>query len=161
MGYFATPAQVSAAPGRATPLTLERITTALDSQGWRYATDEDGQVYGGWDGHNFYFLRMGRNETMLMVRGRWEARLPLGMDNSVLPVLNDWHQEYFFPKAFLVDFPDDGNSRVFTEVTIDCAHGITDDQLLTHIHAGIDMSLALFKKLNEAFPGLQQTEDDE
>ena len=159
MGYFATPSSVSAAPGRTAPLTQERLTAALDSQNWHYAVGDDDEIYGSWDGHTFYFLRLGSNQTVLLVRGRWEARLPLEM-SQMLPVLNDWHKEYFFPKAFLVDFPDDGNGRVFTEVTIDCGHGITDDQLMTHIHAGIDMALALFKKLNETFPGLQQTDDE-
>ena len=160
MGYFATPASISAAPGRTVPLSQERVTAALDRQGWHYAVNEDGTVYGSWDGHTFHFLRMGTNQTMFLIRGRWEARLPLGLDAQVLAVLNEWHREYFFPKAFLVDFPQDGNSRVFTEVTLDCAPGISDDQMMTHIHAGIDLALALFKKLDETFPGLQQTEDD-
>jgi len=161
MGYFATPNESSAAPGRLAPLSAARITGALDSRSWNYETDDDGDINGNWDGHLFYFLRMGENEEIFMVRGRWEARIPLGMDPQILPVLNTWHKEKLFPKAVLVDFPDDGNSRVFTEVTIDCEHGISDEQLLLHIDAGINTALSLFKKLDEAFPGLQTTSDDE
>jgi len=161
MGYFATPNEFSAAPGRVTPLSPERITAALDRRDWHYDVDEDGDINGNWDGHIFYFLRLGEHEEIFMVRGRWEARLPLGMDDKVLPVLNTWHREKLFPKALLVDFTEDGNSRVFTEVTLDCEHGVTDEQLLLHIDAGINTALSLFKVLNENFPGLQAKSDDE
>jgi len=140
------------------PLSLERITSALDARDWDYEIDEDGDVSGNWDGHLFYFLRMGEREEILMVRGRWEARIPLNWDDKVLPVLNSWHRDKLFPKAVLVDFAEDGNSRVFTETTIDCEYGITDDQLLLHIDAAINTTLSLFKVLDEAFPGLQESD---
>jgi len=161
MGYFATPNESSAAPDRLAPLSNARITGALDSRSWNYDVDEDGDVNGNWDGHLFYFLRMGENKEIFMVRGRWEARPPIGMDAQILPVLNSWHRDKLFPKSLLVDFPDDGNSRVFTEVTIDCEHGISDEQLLLHIDAGINTALSLFKRLNETFPGLQTTPADD
>jgi len=161
MGYFATPNESSAAPGRVAPLTPERITSALDSRGWNYDIDDDGDVNGNWDGHLFYFLRLGQSEEIFMVRGRWEARIPLDMGEKILPVLNTWHKEKLFPKAVLVDFVDDGNARVFTEVSIDCEHGISDEQLTLHIDAGINSALQLFEQLNENFPGLQTTASDD
>jgi len=159
MGYFATPAEATAAPGRVSPLTPERITAALDSRQWNYDTDEDDDVNGNWDGHLFYFLRMGQNQEIFMVRGRWEARIPLDLAAKVLPALNDWHKEKLFPKAVFVEFPDDGNARVFTEVTIDCEQGISDEQLMLHIDAGINTALQLFEELDKQFPGLQTTTD--
>jgi hypothetical protein len=154
MAYFSTPNEVSAMPGYPAPISNERIAAVLTGQNWTYETDEDGDLCGGWDGHMFYFLRMGANKEIFMVRGRWEARLPLGMGSQLLPVLNEWHLTHFFPKAVVVDFPDDGNSRVFTEVTVDCEHGISDEQLLLHINAGINSALGLFEELEKRFPGL-------
>lgn len=160
MGYFAQPTESGAAPGRATPLSTDRIAAALDSQSWNYETDEDGDIRGSWGGHVFYFLRMGRDNEIFMVRGRWEARPPSDLAPRLLEWLNVWHKEHLFPKAVVVDFADDGNCRVFTEVTIDCEHGITDEQLLLHIRAGLESSLNLFEEIDKAFPGLQETEDD-
>ena len=161
MGYFATPVEASAAPGRVRPLSSARLAAVLDGQHWRYETDEDGDLRGSWDGHMFYFMRMGQNKEIFMVRGRWEARPPIGLDDQLLPVLNAWHREHFFPKAVLVEFPDDGNARIFTEVTIDCESGISDEQLLLHIRAGINASLGLFEELDKAFPGLQESDENE
>lgn len=147
-------------PGRVAPLSAQRICSALDGQGWRYKTDEDGDVSGSWDGHMFYFLRLGGDKEVFMVRGRWEARPSSDLAPQLLTVMNTWHREHIFPKAVLVDFPEDGNCRVFTEVTIDCEHGVTDKQLLLHIGAGINTALSLFKELDKAFPGLQETDED-
>ena len=147
-------------PGRVTALSSDRIAAALDSQGWHYEVDEDGDIRGSWGGHMFYFLRMGRDREVLMVRGRWEARPTIEQGFEMLPWLNTWHRENLFPKAVVVDFPDDGNCRIFTEVTIDCEHGITDEQLMLHIRAGLQSALSMFEEANKAFPGLQETEDE-
>jgi len=160
MGYFAQPTDSGAMPGRVAPLTPARLQATLDSQHWHYEVDEDGDLRGSWDGHMFYFMRVGPHQEILMIRGRWEARPSIETGESMLPLLNKWHREHLFPKAHVVDFPDDGNSRVFTELVIDCEHGVTDEQLLLHISAGITTSIDLFKDLNKAYPGLQETDDD-
>ncbi|MCL2782685.1 MAG: YbjN domain-containing protein [Propionibacteriaceae bacterium] len=160
MAYFTQPSESGVTPGRVAPLSAERIAAALDSQNWRYETDDDGDLSGSWDGHMFYFLRMGQDKEIFMVRGRWEARPSLDLNPQIMQLLNTWHREHLFPKAVLVDFPEDGNSRVFTEVTIDCEHGVTDQQLLLHIGAGINTSLSLFKELNSTFPGFQDADEE-
>ena len=143
-------------PGRVAPLSIERIMTALDSRDWRYEVDDDGDACGSWDGHMFYFSRMGQNKEIFMVRGRWEARPAIDLAPEILVLLNDWHRDHLFPKGLIVKFPDDGILRVFTELTIDCEQGITDNQLMLHISAGISTSLDLFKALADSFPGLQE-----
>ena len=160
MGHFAQPTDSGAMPGRVGPLTTQRLQAALESQNWHFETDEDGDLRGSWDGHMFYFLRVGPSQEIFMIRGRWEARPAISLAETMLPVVNKWHREHLFPKAHIVDFPEDGNSRVFTEVIIDCEHGVTDEQLLLHISAGISTALDLFKDLNEAFPGLQETDEN-
>jgi len=159
MWPFAKPPEATDAPGRASRLTPQRIAAALDSGNWSYNIDDEGDANGTWDGHTFHFLRMGAEDDIFMVRGRWEARIPLEMGSQILPVLNSWHKEQLFPKAVLVDFPDDGNSRVFTEMTIDCGPGISDEQLASHIDVGINNALMLFKELDRHFPGLQSGTD--
>ena len=160
MGYFAQPTDGGAMPGRTAPLTPDRVQAALDSQRWHYEIDEDGDPRGSWDGHMFYFLRVGQHQQIFMVRGRWEARPSIETGVQILPVLNQWHSDHLFPKAHVVNFEDDGNARVFTEVIIDCEHGITDDQLMLHISAAITTSLDLFSELDKAFPGLQEIDSE-
>ena len=139
-------------------MTTELLKSTMDKQQWKYIITSSGDLHSAWDGHGFDFMRQGPNHEILIVRGRWEARPSISLHQQILDLLNGWNRDRFFPKAYIVDFPEDGNSRVVTEVVIDCEHGITEEQLKLHILSGITTSLKLFEQLNETFPGIQETD---
>ena len=59
------------------PLTESRVSAFLNARGYRFTTDEDGDLTGTWDGHRFWFLLLGDDEEVIQVRGRWSRSLPL------------------------------------------------------------------------------------
>lgn len=152
MGFFDKPSDAPLMPGRPEPISKERIMKALDSQEYKYGTDDDGDIWGGWDGNTFWFILLGKAQEILVIRGRWDKRLEPSQRIEVLPTLDDWSRKHIFPKPLTVTFEDDGDLRVFGEVAIDCEHGITDEQLLLHIEAGIKTSLDMFEVVAAQFP---------
>jgi hypothetical protein len=152
MGYFDKPTDAPLLPGRLEPINKDRIMKALDSQEYHYTVDEDGDIWGGWDSNTFWFVLMGRAQEILVVRGRWDKRLDPQQRAEVLPILDDWSRQHIFPKPLTVTFEEDGDLRVFGEVSIDCENGISDEQLLLHIEAGIKTSLDMFEEVAKHFP---------
>jgi hypothetical protein len=152
MGYFSKPDGEPVIPGNLAPLTRERITALLDSEGYKYDIDDDGDVWAGWPDTTFWFLTMGQQKEILMLRGRWDKRLELTDAPIVLPILDKWHREHFFPRALTVPFEDDGDLRIFTEVVIDCEYGITDEQMQLHLRSSLSSTWDLIAELKEAFP---------
>ncbi|MDR2620266.1 MAG: YbjN domain-containing protein [Propionibacteriaceae bacterium] len=152
MGFFEKPTGAPLLPGRPEPISKERIRRALDSQDYNYGADEDGDIWGGWDNNTFWFVLLGKAQEILVIRGRWDKRLDPQQRAEVLPVLDDWSRQHIFPKPLTVTFAEDNDLRVFGEVAIDCENGITDEQLLLHIEAGIRTCLDMFAEISKQFP---------
>ncbi len=154
MGFFTKPDAEPTGSGPQ-PLTHQRIIDCLDARGLQYGVDDDGDIGGYWDGHLFYFFRMGQAEEYLQVRGRWNRVVPGDQLAPVMALVNAWNADKLWPKGYVR--LEGGDERpevvgVYAEHTVDYEHGLTDAQLDQHLACGISTSLQLFEHLDEAYP---------
>jgi hypothetical protein len=137
---------------RLLPLTHELVIAVLEGEELRYSVDNDGDIHGIWDGGNvFYFLRLGGEEEIFHVRGRWRRSLPTELAEDAHRLCADWNRERIFPKCYArVD--DDGGVYLLAEVSADLEHGVTSAQLRQLIHCGVGTGLQFFEAAEQAFP---------
>jgi hypothetical protein len=148
MGFFTKPD--AAAGGHLTPLTHDRITGVLDGRDMRYAVDDDGDIGGYWDGHLFYFFRMGQHQEYLQVRGRWNRKIGLDQLERATALVNAWNADKLWPKGYVR--VEDDVLGIYAEHTVDYEHGVTDQQIDLHLACGISTALQLFEHIDEAYP---------
>ncbi|UOQ58522.1 YbjN domain-containing protein [Leucobacter allii] len=152
MGFFTKDAAPTpGAAGSLAPLSKDRIKAALESAGWSYTVDGDGDIGGGWEYGSFYFFVNGSSDELLCVRGYWRGRLDEGDYLRALETANQWNAEKLWPKAYVAR-DDEGAVRLNTEHNVDYEHGLSDDQLMQHLVCTINTSMAFFEHVNETFP---------
>jgi len=149
MGFFTKPEATGSAPATEA-LTHDRITAVLDARDMRYGVDDDGDIGGYWDGHLFYFFRLGGQQEYLQVRGRWNRKVAVDEYARVVDLVNTWNSEKLWPKGYVRAEGD--VVGVYAEHTVDYEHGLTDEQLDLHLACGITTGLSLFEHLDEQFP---------
>jgi len=142
-------------PGGATvptdpPVTRERVVAALEAAGWRVGQDDDGDVYGVWDGHLFYFFLAGENRSILQVRGRYAGTVPPGEQATVLPFLDAFNRDHVWPKVY--SRTDERATGIYTEVSTDLTHGVTDEHLGRLLTGGLATGIQFFAQLAATFP---------
>lgn len=140
------------------PLTESRVSAFLNARGYRFTTDEDGDLTGTWDGHRFWFLLLGDDEEVIQVRGRWSRSLPLEQRAAAILALNDWNRERIWPKAYLRE--EGGSLSVYSEVSADLEPGVTDAQLDQILACGLGTGVQLFAGLDALLPGEGPVPDD-
>lgn len=156
MGLF-TKAE-SAPPATNPPATLDRIQSLLADAGWKTGVDDEGDVFGVWDGHLFYFFLMGERTEILQVRGRYAGTVPLGAGAEIGPYLDAYNRDRIWPKVY--SRTDSSEVGVYTEVSTDLEHGVADDQLDQLLRCGLFTGLQFFESLAEAFPAWAPPADD-
>lgn len=134
----------------ATPLTIDRVEAYLRSRGYNVVRDGDGDLTGTWDGDRFWFLLLGEREEILQVRGRWHRALPAARRTAALLAVNDWNRERIWPKVYLRE--EEGGTAVYTEVSTDLEHGVTDEQLAQLVACGLGTGVQLFAALGGLVP---------
>jgi len=131
-------------------VTRERVVATLEAAGWRVGQDDDGDVYGVWDGHLFYFFLTGDKRSVLQVRGRYAGSVPLEEQAAVLPFLDTFNRDHVWPKVY--SRTDTRATGIYTEVSTDLTHGVADDQLAQLLTGGLATGIQFFAMLAEAFP---------
>ncbi|GGB97350.1 YbjN domain-containing protein [Cellulomonas carbonis] len=132
------------------PLDRARVEAYLTGRGYRIAVDEDGDLTGTWDGNRFWFILSGERDEILQVRGRWQRTLPATRRTSALLAVNDWNRERIWPKVYLRDEED--GTALYTEVSVDLEHGVTDDQLGQLVACGLGTGAQFFAALAGLVP---------
>ncbi|WP_251150712.1 YbjN domain-containing protein [Cellulosimicrobium sp. Marseille-Q4280] len=144
--------QVVTADDRApSPLALPRVVEWITDSGYSYFVDSDGDVGGLWHGRLFYFLLFGNHDEILQVRGQWNRDLAIERLEEVLEFCNEWNADRIWPKTY-TRVRDNGMIQVFTEVTVDLEHGVTDDQLDQLLQCGLSTGSMFFDALDEFYP---------
>lgn len=139
-------------PSDLAPLDRLRLEDVMHAKQWHYSIDIDGNLRGFWAGNLFYFLLTGEAGTTLQVRGFWHRRyLPLATKPRLLELLDAFHREHLWPKAFTT-VDDDGELRVVAEVAIDLGGGVSDAQLELLISSAILSGCGLFTLLDVELP---------
>jgi hypothetical protein len=133
------------------PLSRARVERWLESSGFTYFVDSDGDVGGLWHGWLFYFLVLGEDSQVLQVRGQWHRDLAIDRLEEILEVCNAWNAERIWPKTY-VRVRDDGSVVVCGEVTVDVGHGVHDDQLDQLLQCGLSTGSMFFEHLDGMFP---------
>jgi hypothetical protein len=128
------------------PLRADRIGDELVRRGYRFRTDDDGDLTGTWDGNRFWFLLLGEDAEILQVRGRWAGSLPESSRSAVLQACNDWNRERLWPKVY-VRAEDDGLA-LYGEVSVDLEHGATDDQIAETLSCGLVTTSQFFASVS-------------
>jgi len=128
------------------PLSRERIEAVLRRQSWAYQVDSDGDVGGTWNGNTFYFFVTGEHDEILHVQGRWNDSLTPQRRAEVLDLIDAWHQESYWPKAY-TRLNEHGDIDVFAEHAVDWEFGVTDDQLFETMLCAVATALRLFDHL--------------
>ncbi|MCW2287546.1 YbjN domain-containing protein [Leucobacter luti] len=154
MGFFTkdtTP--VAGGPDGLAPLSKDRIKAALESEGWSYSVDSDGDIGGGWEYGSFYFFTNGEQGELLCIRGSWRGKLEASDMGLALQACNSWNAEKLWPKTYAR--PDEeGMIRIHTEHNVDYEQGITDGQLSQQLVCAINTGMSFYEHLNELFPAV-------
>jgi len=148
MGFFTKPE--SGAAGALEPLTHERLTALMDAREMNYGVDDDGDIGGFWDGHLFYFFRLGEHQEMFQVRGRWNRVVGVDQLPEIAALVNQWNADKIWPKAYVKAEGDEVG--VYGEHSVDYEYGLTDDQIYQHISCALGTTLRLFEHLDEHYP---------
>jgi hypothetical protein len=143
-------AHVDVIPQRPTALTVHRIADDLTRRGYRFRTDDDGDLTGTWDGNRFWFLLLGDNAEILQVRGRWAGAVPPQARLAVLQSINDWNRERLWPKVYARE--EEPGLALYTEVSVDYEHGATDEQLAATVSCGLVTASQFFGSLESMTP---------
>ncbi|SKC79280.1 type III secretion system chaperone family protein [Krasilnikoviella flava] len=139
------------------PLSNARVADDLSRRGYRFRTDDDGDVTGTWDGNRFWFLLLGDHDEILQVRGRWAGTVPAGARLAVLQAVNDWNRERVWPKVYVR--PEGDNLALYAEVSVDFEHGATDEQLAATVSCGLVTSSQFFSTVGAMTPGGPEHDD--
>ena len=134
-----------------TVLTRDRIASYLAGRGYRYLVDEDGDLTGMWEGSRFWFLLLGEHHEIVQIRGRWHRTLPVPQRSSVLLAANDWNRERIWPKVYVRE--EDDELALYSEVSVDLEHGVTDTQLAQLLACGLGTGVQMFSALDSLLPG--------
>ncbi|MFE5293498.1 YbjN domain-containing protein [Isoptericola sp. NPDC056618] len=138
------------------PLSHARVADDLTRRGYRFRTDDDGDVTGTWDGNRFWFLLLGDHDEILQVRGRWAGTVPEGARLAVLQAVNDWNRERVWPKVYAR--AEGERLALYTEVSVDFEHGATDEQLAATVSCGLVTSSQFFSTVGAMTPGGPETD---
>lgn len=150
MGYFTKQTAEDNAAAEILPLTRDLIAAGLTARDWNFGTDDDGDIGGVWGGHVFFFLRYGRNEEILQIRGRWNREIGPEQLDEVLALVNAWNTDKIWPKVYVRQ--EDDLLGVYAECATDLEHGVTRSQLDQLLLCAISSGVSFFDHLDEAFP---------
>jgi Putative bacterial sensory transduction regulator len=150
MGFFTKDELGASGSGMLAPLTVDAVKAVLDSWEANYAIDPDGDPGGYWDGHLFFFMRNGTDQSVLSIRGRWMRELGGEHRDEVLSLLNAWHAEKIWPKGYVQE--EEKGLGIYAEMSTTLESGVTGAQLGDLMGCAIGTSIQLFEHLDEHFP---------
>ncbi|MDI6097553.1 YbjN domain-containing protein [Actinoplanes sp. NEAU-A12] len=137
------------------PLSNDMIKTALDGRGFSYFVDADGDIAGNFQGNLIYFFRLGARKEILQVRAMMQHVFSVEDVQRLYEFCNTWNRDQLWPKAY-VQVTDDGQAIVVGEVTTDCEHGLTTEQLDQVLLCGVATGCRLGEALGELKSGSSQ-----
>lgn len=133
-------------PEQATEVTLARIAAALGANGYVTRTEKDG-VHGRWDG---FEIAIRITDGTVVLTGQWGRHVPEGMRGALLVSLNDWNKGRWWPAAATVEEED--GITVRTRFVLDARHGLSNEQLLGGLEAGLRATVDMLTFLGTPRP---------
>lgn len=140
------------APAGLLPLTNDLIGSVLAARDFTWSTDDDGDIYGNWEGCLISFFRIGERQEMLQIRALVGRTFEIGSVPRLYEFCNSWNHDRLWPKAY-VHVGDDGRARLVGEVVADFEHGVTPAQLDQVMVGGIATGCQLADAVETLEPG--------
>jgi hypothetical protein len=139
------------------PITLSRVEAALDVLEINYGTDEDGDLFAGFEGNPCWFRVSGPGTDAIAFsfNARWKAWLDGEQLGPALAAVNEWNASQLFPRALCVQ-DESGELVLGADYTSDHEFGVTDLQLRNDITIAVTTAINYFQFLNERFPGAEE-----
>ncbi len=151
MGFFSKNEAPMTAGGALTPLTMQRVKEAFESESWTYRVDSDGDVASSWQQGYYFVTLQGKQQEILHVRGQWRGELTAEQYAQAVEVCNTWNTEKLWPKTY-ARRTDDG-VRLNVELNVDFEEGVTDEQLSRQLNCVFATSESFFEEAcAAAFP---------
>ncbi len=133
------------------PFNIDRVAEYFRNQGYNFTVDQDGDIFTGFDDHNFVLLATGNMREIYAIRATWKVSAPIEARARLIEVCNDWNRNKLWPKTY-VTVDDGGVVRVHAESNVDLEHGVGDRQLQQLTDCGVATALQFFNSLDEEFP---------
>lgn len=130
-----------------TPVNQGRLVSHLSELGYKFTTDEDGDVVGIWDGNFFWFMFMGTDSGFFQIRSRWHRNVGSTDKSLALQTCNDWNRDKLWPKTFVRDDTDSDGFAVYGENTFDFTEGATPKQFAYSIELALKSTLHFYQHL--------------
>jgi hypothetical protein len=115
--------------GLARPVTMRRISDALDRLEIRYLTDNDGSLLAMWERHALLFALEGPDDEILVMRGRPHGTVSPDWADRAYRVVNEWNHTRRFCKAYVGDATERGMLPIYAEIQVPLTAGVHDPLL--------------------------------
>ena len=112
------------------PVTLDRLSAALDAVEIRYLTDGRGSLLALWERHAVLFTLEGPSDEILVMRVRPHATVPPDWADRSYRVVNEWNHTRRFCKAYVGDPTDRGQLPIYAEMQVPLAAGAHEPLLV-------------------------------
>ena len=113
----------------AKPVTMRRISDALDRLEIRYLTDNDGSLLAMWERHALLFALEGPDDEILVMRGRPHGTVSPDWADRAYRVVNEWNHTRRFCKAYVGDATERGMLPIYAEIQVPLTAGVHDPLL--------------------------------
>ena len=133
-------------PAKAAPVTLARVAAALGAAGYVTRTEPDA-VRGRWDG---FEVEISIEHEHVVLAGTWSHHVPEHMRGALYVSLNDWNKGRWWPAAATVEEED--GITVRTRFVLDARHGLSNEQLLGGLEAGLRATVDMLTFLGTPRP---------
>ena len=112
--------------GTVRPVTLERLSQALDAVDIRFLTDVSGSLLALWERHAVLFTLEGPTDEILVMRVRPHATVPPDWGDRAYRVVNEWNHTRRFCKAYVGDVTERGMLPIYAEIQVPVQAGVHD-----------------------------------
>ena len=131
-----------------TPVNQDRIARFLTAKEYKFTLDDNSNLFGIWDGNPFWFIFLGKDDTVFQIRSRWKREFNPDARRSVLYAVNDWNRDKIWPKSAI--YVDDATRRlqVHAEVSFDFTAGASRPQLEYAFGYAMDTTMQFFEYMN-------------
>jgi hypothetical protein len=108
------------------PVTLDRLSEALDAVDIRFLTDVSGSLLALWERHAVLFTLEGPTDEILVMRVRPHATVPPDWADRAYRVVNEWNHTRRFCKAYVGDPTDRSQLPIYAEMQVPLGAGVHD-----------------------------------
>jgi hypothetical protein len=106
------------------PLSMRRVSDALDRLEIRYLSDSDGSLLAMWERHAVLFAIEGPDDEILVMRGRPHGTVSPDWADRAYRVVNEWNHTRRFCKAYVGDVTERGMLPIYAEIQVPLQSGV-------------------------------------